>query len=309
MNQTLDVVWKIGDVDDQKVATVEAEITRIRVKISNVGMSLEFDSEKEMPQEGVAAALAPAFKAMVNAKFTLKVDPRGKVLDSTVSQETLDTLRAMPNTGPMSQMINKDTLVSMVQQGMVTLPEEPVAKGDSWKDTLEMDLPQIGTMKANTTLTYEGPEEMSGKTLQRISMQLKSEIVPAAGGLFKITLKDQSSSGVLYFDAEAGRISHSELKQQMTMAMEVAGNLMDQKMDQTIKVTLQPAAGGEAPPANSPVTRTWTDASGSYRIVAQFIALTDGKVTLRKQSGDLIEVPLDRLSEADQAYVAELQAP
>jgi hypothetical protein len=307
MNQTLDVVWKIAEVDDQKVATVEAEITRIRVKISNVGMNLDFDSEAEVPQEGVAAMLAPAFKAMVNAKFTLKVDPRGKVLDSTISQETLDTLKSLPNMGPMSQMINKDTLVSMVQQGMVTLPEEPVEKGDSWTDTMEIDLPQIGTMKANTKLTYEGPEELDGKTLQRVSMQLTSDITPAAGGMFKITLKDQSSSGVLYFDAEGGRISHSELKQQMTMSMEVAGNQIEQKMDQTIKATLQPAAGAQSAPNSSPGVRTWSDASGTYRVVAQFIAVTDGKVTLRKQSGELIEVPLDRLSDADKAYVAEIQ--
>ncbi len=49
--------------------------------------------------------------------------------------------------------------------------------------------------------------------------------------------------------------------------------------------------------------RTWTDRSGNFSIEADFAGLSDGKVNLRKPSGETIEVPLDRLSDADRRWV------
>lgn len=53
------------------------------------------------------------------------------------------------------------------------------------------------------------------------------------------------------------------------------------------------------------VVRTWSDASGKFRVEAQFVELADGKVRLQRTDGQVISVPLDRLSPADQAFVAE----
>ncbi|WP_254510930.1 SHD1 domain-containing protein [Anatilimnocola floriformis] len=47
--------------------------------------------------------------------------------------------------------------------------------------------------------------------------------------------------------------------------------------------------------------RTWQDTSGKFSVEAEFIGLADGKVDLKKADGKVLSIPLDRLSETDQA--------
>ncbi|MBN1591136.1 MAG: hypothetical protein JW888_16600 [Pirellulales bacterium] len=54
--------------------------------------------------------------------------------------------------------------------------------------------------------------------------------------------------------------------------------------------------------------RTWTDMSGRFQIHAKFMSLSDGKVKLEQDDGRRIEIPLAKLSKADQQYVAQLLA-
>lgn len=50
--------------------------------------------------------------------------------------------------------------------------------------------------------------------------------------------------------------------------------------------------------------RTWTSSGGNFTIEADFVGFSEGKVSLRKADGKQIEVPLDKLSEADRRWVA-----
>lgn len=52
--------------------------------------------------------------------------------------------------------------------------------------------------------------------------------------------------------------------------------------------------------------RTWTDRSGKFKISARYERVNDGKAVLRKLDGKRVEVPLDRLSDADAEYVRNL---
>lgn len=55
--------------------------------------------------------------------------------------------------------------------------------------------------------------------------------------------------------------------------------------------------------------RFWTDNTGKFRTRAEFVALTDGKVTLKRPgSNKTVTMPLTRLSEKDQAYIKKLLA-
>ncbi len=56
------------------------------------------------------------------------------------------------------------------------------------------------------------------------------------------------------------------------------------------------------------VTRTWKSSDGAYSIDAEYVGAKDGKVSLRKPNGSVIEVPRARLSAEDQAYVAKQAA-
>ena len=51
------------------------------------------------------------------------------------------------------------------------------------------------------------------------------------------------------------------------------------------------------------LTRTWTDATGTFRVEAQFLELQNNLVQLHKINGVKITVPLQRFSQVDQDYI------
>ena len=55
--------------------------------------------------------------------------------------------------------------------------------------------------------------------------------------------------------------------------------------------------------------RKWTDVSGKYHVVATLVESRDGKVKLKKEDGQEVEVPLASLSEADRKVVQSLAGP
>jgi len=53
------------------------------------------------------------------------------------------------------------------------------------------------------------------------------------------------------------------------------------------------------------ITRAWKSSDGAYSIDAEYVGTKDGKVSLRKPNGAVIEVALARLSAEDQSYIAK----
>ena len=52
-------------------------------------------------------------------------------------------------------------------------------------------------------------------------------------------------------------------------------------------------------------SRTWTDSSGKYAIDADFMDCDGTTVRLRKRSGEVISIPLDRLCKEDREHVRQ----
>ena len=79
--------------------------------------------------------------------------------------------------------------------------------------------------------------------------------------------------------------------------------------DWMIRVTLDRLKNPAGQPGNSPAgqTREWTDSTGSFHLQAEYLGLEDGKVQLKKADGNVIAVPLERLSQADQEFVRQTQ--
>lgn len=55
--------------------------------------------------------------------------------------------------------------------------------------------------------------------------------------------------------------------------------------------------------ASPSLARTWTDSSGTHKIEGEFVNLTDGNVDIRRDDGNVVRVPLGKLSEQDRKYV------
>jgi hypothetical protein len=244
MKQTMDVVWKVGGVDAEGVATVVQEFTRLQMKMDAPGgAGFEFDSDSEEELAGIGAMMAPALKALAKSKFTVKMTDRGAVQDVDVTDETVEAFKKLPGAGQMGGVFSKDGLINMIKQGAHAFPEDPVKKGDSWTNKAAIEMPQIGRMESDTKLTYAGPEVVDGKPLERMDIALTTKVTPKEGAAAPapIKIKDQEATGFLAFDNVAGRLSHSSIVHNMTMEIKFAGNAIEQKMEQTIKVRLTPA--------------------------------------------------------------------
>ncbi len=69
-----------------------------------------------------------------------------------------------------------------------------------------------------------------------------------------------------------------------------------------------PTGGQPEELLNTDEFRGWTDSTGKFETRAKFRRVTDGKVGLLLENGKTIVVPLERLCEEDQAYVARVTA-
>jgi thiol-disulfide isomerase/thioredoxin len=73
------------------------------------------------------------------------------------------------------------------------------------------------------------------------------------------------------------------------------------------KAKREEAAKARASRAAKP--REWTDASGSHHITATFRGMANEEVKLQREDGSVISIPLEKLSDDDQAYIHNRSAP
>jgi len=59
---------------------------------------------------------------------------------------------------------------------------------------------------------------------------------------------------------------------------------------------------------SSLATRLWSDDSGSFQVYAQLVSLKDDQVVIQRDDGKVLNVPVERLSEADQAFIQAIRA-
>jgi len=74
---------------------------------------------------------------------------------------------------------------------------------------------------------------------------------------------------------------------------------------------IRPAAGAAKGAAKLPAAaakpRTWADSTGRFSVEATLADMKDGQVTLKRTDGRTVTLPVERLSQADQDFVKELQ--
>src|SRR6267154_2399320 len=60
---------------------------------------------------------------------------------------------------------------------------------------------------------------------------------------------------------------------------------------------------GTVTEAASAEVRTWSDATGKFSVSAELVEVQGGKAVLRRSDGKEIKVPVERLCDADQAFI------
>ncbi len=95
------------------------------------------------------------------------------------------------------------------------------------------------------------------------------------------------------------------LSAEQRLRLEEAQEMMRVRRFAVDEVRVLNAAATDPAPTGS--WRTWTDRSGRFSVEARFVSAGDGKVVLVNRENKRLEVPLDRLCDADVSCVKELQ--
>lgn len=229
------LTWRVTSVDADGIATVESTIDRIRMESTqpNVGL-IQYDSAATDEPTGPAAEIARGIKPLIGVSFTQKMKPTGQIFEVVIPQAALAAMQQ----GAMGQMgMSGDFIKDLSEKASPEFPANPLKKGDSWSNTAETKSP-AGDMKIVNTYTYTGLQP--GTTnVHRIAVDMKMEISGAGPQGASIRVVKQNNKGMLLFDNSEGRLLKSELDQNMTLQIDVAGQSIQQQLTQLLKVDFQ----------------------------------------------------------------------
>jgi hypothetical protein len=261
MRQEMNMTWDVQGVDDKTgEAVIRQKFDRVKMKMSTPVGGFDYDSKSEEAPSGLAAMIAPMYKAMTEGEFEITMTSRGEVKDVKIPEQVITALKNAPNAAAMGDIASADGFKKMISQGALVLPEKPPKKGDTWTTKVDMKNPAFGKQTVETTYRYDGTKEVKGTKFAVIKPQLKMEFEnqaaakegqpqqPAAQqNVMKI--KEQTSDGEVLFNIPAGRLHSTSLKQNVTIEANANVNM---KIDQKIDVTVTPAGEKKADAAKKP---------------------------------------------------------
>ena len=242
--QTMLVTWKVLEVDEDGGCKMEQKFESVRMKMAGPGIAGEYDSAKGTKFTGLMKSLNPLFDAMTAGEFKLTMTAQGKITEMEMPEDLKKALKTAPGGG--GGVLSEDGLKQMVTQGSPTLPEEEMASGDDWTETIEIQAPPVGAMKMVTQYAYLGAIQRDGRQLEVISVNPRMQF--DGKGQFTPEITAQKCEGALYFDNEQGYLVETLIQQKTEMKMSIAGNDINQLLNQTI--SMRQLAEGEEPPAD-----------------------------------------------------------
>ncbi|MCE9544593.1 MAG: hypothetical protein K8T25_03610 [Planctomycetia bacterium] len=94
----------------------------------------------------------------------------------------------------------------------------------------------------------------------------------------------------------------AELPATLKPIVEKSGQAVVTGSAETGAISANAAVRAPIDPTTEPPLRTWTDVSGAHHIEARFLGVEGDKVRLRIKEGNVITIPLAKLSQPDQKY-------
>jgi hypothetical protein len=188
---------------------------------------------------------------LVNAEFTLTIDPEYRIVRLEGVTKLIDKLAADdPGRKPLlRQLIAEAALKQEFTDLLDLVPNESegVGRGATWPRRSVLDRGVLGTWDATRRFTYRGKEGQWDKitvTTSQMHTAAKPSEAPDLGfKVIKSDLKSQSGSGVVLFDRTAGRLVSAEevFSVEGSLLLEVAGQetkvALSQRQRTTLRVT------------------------------------------------------------------------
>jgi hypothetical protein len=266
MHQEVDILWDVQGVNEKGDAVIRLKFERIKMKAAppdsaeKGAQAIEFDSTSDAQPTGLAALLAPLYKAMIEGEFEISMTARGEVTDVKIPEQVVTVMKNMPDASSMGNMATSEGFKKMLSKGVLVLPQEAPKVDDQWTTKIEVPIPIFGAqMTQTTTFRYVGTRKINGTIYAVIDPGIKmhfeepqkASAQQSASEQFQPQVKDQQSSGEMLFDIKAGRLHSSQLKHNVTITAKtttkttdgkVERRTIEGKIDQQINVKVTPTA-------------------------------------------------------------------
>ncbi len=240
-------------------AVVDTTLDRMAMKMSMMGMNIEYDSRTFDPAQTDREELriiGRMFSAMVGAKFTThmgadgqptKVEGLGEVMKKAFSnlgdEKMPDSIRKMFD--QFGTMFGDENMAEQMKSLCRMTPTKgPVGVGDTWEQAWAVKLPMFsGNIQGKGQYELAGFEDLGGRRCAKIRVketfsmasqpkEAESPSPPGAAsaparGILERLQFDMSSSGgegIAYWDYEQGELVQLRQTQRMTIQMNLAAD-------------------------------------------------------------------------------------
>ncbi len=240
-SQTLDVTWRIDDVDDEGVATGVQRIDRIQLNITMPsGLELAFDSQTEEAASGLAAMLTPLFESLLENEVTIKVSPTGEVIECEMPGPMVERLARVPATRSMSYLVTGAGVRQVTEQIALPLPRD----NESARRDLLVENRVLGTLRGDLAWA-PADSDVAEIALFTPTALLAIEPAPAVDiedstqpqPIESPEITEQTVEGSAEFDIAAGRLKVSTLRFKFQIKGQLMGSDVVSDGKQTIEVT------------------------------------------------------------------------
>jgi hypothetical protein len=119
--------------------------------------------------------------------------------------------------------VSRTTVQQLLKQSLIAFPERELTPGDKWDSSADLSS-ALGAYRQVASYVLEEPVERDGKTLAQIRVTTRLEPAaadaprPAADGAPakpQASIKSHEHTGVVLFDAAAGRVVEAESNQKL----------------------------------------------------------------------------------------------
>jgi hypothetical protein len=233
----MELQWKVVGVNDDGEAVIEQRIHDVRLKMTGPrGEQIEYDSSGDDATASLAAMVAPIYDALTEAELEFTMTARGEIKDVKVPEEVLEALKNSPGASLLGDLATAEGIQRMIVDWSLVLPEKAPNPGEESRSRVELNSPAGGRQFVESTYRYEGLKEIDGQTYAAFRPGLEVTFAGANGKTTKV--KQQQSNGELLFDPAAGRLYSATLVRNVTLEVTVAGQTVEQKIEQEIDVKL-----------------------------------------------------------------------
>lgn len=207
--------WKIDSVDSNGTARINQQIERFFVSMkSGKAEPITYDSASENKPSSPAANIAEAVAPVIGVDFEVVMTDRGSITEVKLSDAATTAFESISSPA-MKQLFSKEGITQLLQQAAIEFPEQNIAAGDDWQQSLSTDSP-LGKLNQAKTFTLTGKAESDMQSLEHISIAGTLKLEPTEQSPAKLKLVEQDLIGSMSFDVNAGRLVSSDSTQTLT---------------------------------------------------------------------------------------------